>query len=1025
MLMLQEDSIVFVESPNHAAGEPLPSWNRPPSILPLTIASPTEFPFRLMEWGKFERLCQDIARGCGFTHVHRYGRPGQAQAGIDFVGVSPAGIPTAFQVKQKKRLTAGELETAVRLYTEGPIVARTDVFVVCMSIEANERKLQDKLYELNQQHSFPIWLWDAVELTHRLRDKETLISDYFYHPRGEVSFGTSPNHSRLLDAEALLFGPIQTRGLTEPVEEAERLAQTSPEEAAEIYQVIADKLRELYPTYADRFDLLRAKSLKDAGSLAASHDVLMTLAIRGLIERGEPNVSPEVASAFSELHDDVDETRQAREAALHSFRQWYEHPQALENLAQSFDTLGPDDKYAPVVAMLVAETAVADREFRIVLDRVQNLRCAEQNGDYKTALRISLALADAGVKENRVHLTCQAEELRLLIQERAYVLLRAARWSAWEGEVKRAEQLYRVAMKSATEAHLDLDVEKALWSLTALYPIERHEERAETYRSALSIQGSRSYVTTNPRTREHAYRHLANQQLPSAHLWSRYRLLEAIRSGSLADELESRTLLARVYGEAGEPFAALEQGLLGGDHFQVKDLASQLNAWPDFLPDMVSSSAPWVQATALTTLEQLGDLAPAPIARELAHELVERLQEPDDVINMPEIFRALQAVVLEATDDDLERLMPLLEQVAPRDLDTYRPTDPGVGMVAVRLYRFRPAFRSGAALVLAEMVAGRLVHHWVEALNECGDDLDELIAAFERVAERKGSDLTASLSDLGHLNPATRKLWSDRLQFVEQYPLDKHSQYRFPTRFDISRQFLDEQEVEVVDRYVQKLVAIGSNHHEPVRIRATALGSAATAVELLSPERKQELSEIVRPLTNHAARLSEWDRYQVSTLHPLSRFRSSFGNVADVQAAALFFLAQSATEQEDCSDIVMMALQWLWAESEDLQRVGAGVLTIPHLSSPDIRGVDLTGHSNPWVRGASAAMLSMQQSPDQALLKRLASDENKLVRIRVVYALEQIREVAPEIAECIGSRLRTDQSAIVRAIAAEVLASAS
>ena len=1022
--MLIPNSIVSDEPLNYATKEPLPSWDRPLSVRPPVIPSPTEFPFYELAWEKFERLCQDIARGCGFISVHRRGRPGQAQDGVDFTGVSPADVPTAFQVRRKAEFTAGELEAAVRDYEEGTVAGRTDAFVVCISIEANERDLQDTLAALKQQHqhSFTIEIWDAVGLTYVLHNQETLVRKYFSPQWAEVYFGRSPARRRLLDSEALLLGPVQSLGLTEKVEEAGCLAQTLPAEAAKTYQEIADELREHFPAYADRFDLLRAKSLKDAGDPAASHDVLMKLAVRDLVERAEPKPSSEVASAFDELHDDVDEARQAHEAAFRSFVQWHERPQALEDLARWFDALGPDDEYTPVIAMLVAEAAVADRRFRIVLDRVESLRRAGENGDRKTALRVSLALADAGAKRERAHLTCQAEELRLPEQERAYVLLRTARWSAWEGAVKRAERLYRMAMKSAADADLDLDVEKALRSLTVLYPIERHEERAETYRSALTIQGSRSYVTTNPRTQEHVYRHLANQQLSNAHRWSRYRLLEAIRSGSLADELESRALLARVYGEADEPLAALEQGLLGGDNQQIKDLSSQLNAWPDFLTDMVSSSAPWVQATALTALEQLGDLAPIPVARELAHDLVERLQEPStDIIDMSEMFRALQAVILEATEDDLERLMPILEQLAPRDLDTYRPTDPGVGMVAARLYWFRPAFRSEAASVLAEMAAGRLVHHWVEALNECGDDLDELIAAFERVAEREGSELTASLSDLGHLNPATRKLWSDRLQFVEQYPLDKC----FPTRFDISRQFLDEQEVEVVDRYVQKLVAIGSNHHEPVRIRATALGSAATAVELLSPKRKQELSEIVRPLTNHATRISEWDRYQASTLHPLSRFQSSFGNVADVQAAALFFLAQSATEQEDCSNIVMMALQWLWAESEDLQRVGAGVLTIPHISSPDIRGVDLTGHPNPWVRGASAAMLSMQQRPDQALLKRLASDENKLVRIRVVYALEQIREAAPEVSECVASRLYIDQSAIVRAIAAEVLASAS
>ena len=725
------NSIVSDEPLNYATKEPLPSWDRPLSVRPPVIPSPTEFPFHELAWEKFERLCQDIARGCGFTSVHRHGRPGQAQNGVDFTGVSPADVPTAFQVRRKAEFTEGELEAAVRDYEEGTVAGRTDAFVVCMSIEANERNLLDKLYDLSQRYAFPIELWDAVELTHLLHDKETLVRKYFGSQWAEVYFGMSPDRRRRLDAEALLLGPIQARGLTEKVEEAGCLAQTLPAEAVKIYQEIADALRERFPAYADRFDLLRAKSLKDAGAPAASHDVLMKIAVRDLVERAEPKPSSEVASAFDELHDDVDETRQAHEAALRSFVQWHEHPQALEDLARWFDALGPDDEYTPVIAMLVAEAAVADRKFRIVLDRVESLRHAGENGNRKTALRVSLALADAGAKRERAHLTCQAEELRLPEQERAYVLLRAARWSAWEGEVKRAEQLYRMTMKFAADANLDLDVEKALWSLTVLYPIERHEERAETYRSALTIQGSRSYVTTNPRTREHVYRHLANQQLSNAHRWSRYRLLEAIRSGSLADELEARALLARVYGEADEPLAALEQGLLGGDNQQIKDLSSQLNAWPDFLADMVNSSAPWAQATALTALEQLGDLAPASVARELSHNLVERLQAPsDDVIDMPEIFRALQAVILEAAEVDLERLMPLLEQVAPRDLDTYRPTDPGVGMVAARLYRFRPAFRSGAASVLAEMAAGRLVHHWLEALNECGDDLDELIAAF-------------------------------------------------------------------------------------------------------------------------------------------------------------------------------------------------------------------------------------------------------------------------------------------------------
>ncbi|MCY3661128.1 MAG: HEAT repeat domain-containing protein [Caldilineaceae bacterium] len=911
-------------------------------------------------------------------------------------------------------------------YEKGAVASRTDAFVVCMSIEANDRNLQATRAALDQQHSFAIEIWDAGGLSYVLLDKETLVRKYFGSQWAEVYFGTSPERSQLLDSEALLLGPVQARGLTEKVEEAGRLAQTSPEKAAKAYRVIADELREHFPAYADRFDLLQAKSLKDAGNPAASHDVLMKLAIGDLIERAEPKPSSEVTSAFNELHDDVHETQQAREAALRSFVQWHEHPQALEDLAYWFDALGPDDEYAPVIATLIAEAAVADREFRIVLDRVESLRRAGENGDRKTALRVSLALADAGVEGDRVHLIRQAEELRLPKQERAYVHLRAARWLAWEGEVKQAEQMYRKAMESAAKANLDLDVERALWSLTVLYPLERYEERAETYRSALTIQGSRSYVMTNPRTREHAYRHLANRQLANAHLWSRYRLLESIRSGSLADELEARGLLARLYSESDEPLVALEQGLLGGDQIRVKDLSSQLDAWPDFLADMVGSPVFWVRMTALTALEQLGDLAPVHIARRLARECIEQLRENADNWQLaPATFQALKAVVLEATEEDLECLMPVLERVAPREINMSRLTDPGVGMVAARLYRFRPAFRSGAASVLAEMAAGRLVHHWVQALNECGNNLDELIAAFERVAEREGSELADPLSDLGHLNAATRALWSRWLQAVEQYPLGEHSEHNLASWYEVPRQFLEEQEDEVVNRYVRKLVAIGSNCREPSRNRSNALNLASNAVELLSNDKKKELFEIVKPLTDSKTKVSAWDEYQASTLHPLSRFRISLGDVADLRAAALLVLARSAMEPEDCSYVEVLALRWLGTEPEILQRTGAEVLTLPHLSSPNVRSADLADHPNPGVRRAAVELSSAQKRPDLEILEHLASDSNKMVRIQVVYMLERIRANAPEAYARIGSRMRDDRSAMVRAFAAEVLAATS
>ena len=1015
--------VIVVDEPANAAAEgPPPLSDGPSRVRPPTVTGPTEFPFRGFEWRKFERLCQDIANAHGFTNVHRYGRPGQAQDGVDFIGLSNEGVRTAFQVRQKAEFSAGELEAAVEDYATGAVAARTDAFVVCMSVEGNDRNLRDRLDGLNELYPFPIKLWDAVELTHLLHDKEALVRRFFGPHWVEVYFGTSPSRGQRLDSEALLIGPVQALGLSAKIEEARRLTQASPAEAATVYQEVADALRQRFPGHADRFDRLRATCLKDAGNPAASHDALMELAIRDLFDRAEARISSGVAQGIRDLHNAVDEVRQARGAAVRAFEQWHEHPDVLGELAQQFDALGPDDEYAPVTAALLAEAAVADREFRIVLDREAGLRGAGEHGDRRTALRVRIAVADAGAPGAWQELIGAAESLRFSSAEGTYVCLRAARWCAWNGQIERAESLYRLATKLGAECDLDLDVENALWSLMPLYPPKRYEELSETNELALSIQGSRSYVTANPQTRERTYRHLANRELPDAHLWSRHRLLESIRSGCLLDELESHGILARLYGDSDEPLAALEHAVLGGAVDRVKDVAPHVDAWPDFLISMVRSPAPWVLPAVLSAIEQVGDIAPGEVASRLAHELVDQLQEAsEDMTTAPAVFQALRAVVLEATDGDLERLMPVLDRAAPREPDGYRLTDPGVGMVAARVYRFRPAFRRRAASILGEMAVRRHTNDWGRALRECGDDLGELITAFESVAEREGIDVAGPLADLEHLNEATQALWSKRLRFVDEHPLGARPRRELFLRYDVPADFLRDQDDSAAHRYVDKLVAIGSNPDEAIVNRSAALGSAANVVDLLSADRKGAIFEVVRALTDSRIPISELDQYHARTLHELSRVRLSFGDATDVRTAALWLLGRVATEPEECSQVVRIAMEWVRSDSEVLQRGGAEVLTLPNLASADVQSADLAPHPNQWVRRAAILLPGMRERPEVATLELLAPDPFQPVRVEVVYALPRIQDIAPEAYERIRALLLADQSAIVRGVTAEVL----
>ena len=72
---------------------------------------------------------------------------------------------------------------------------------------------------------------------------------------------------------------------------------------------------------------------------------------------------------------------------------------------------------------------------------------------------------------------------------------------------------------------------------------------------------------------------------------------------------------------------ALEHAVLGGSQQLVKEIAPNLDEWPQFLSNMVVSNTPWVRQSALLAVEYVGDLAPPESARRLVPELLGQLHE--------------------------------------------------------------------------------------------------------------------------------------------------------------------------------------------------------------------------------------------------------------------------------------------------------------------------------------------------------------------------------------------------------------
>ena len=837
---------------------------------------------------------------------------------------------------------------------------------------------------------------------------------------GQPAPATLPTH---LQAGTLAFGPVQALGLGPRVEQAQQLDSDAPADAARLYGEIADALREQFPRYAHRFERLRATALRAAGDSEASHDLLMQLAVRDLWERAEPKLSPEVAADLDKLRSEVDAIRQAQGRALVHFGGCHEYAGELENLAECFESLEPGDGFAPVIAALSAEAALADRDFEFILGRRERLQSAATGGDREVELRVRAALGDAGVPNVWDDLIGRASSLRFPSSDGAYLCLRGARWCAWNGQLDKAQLLYRLATKLGFEAGLDLDVENALWSLSVLYSlgpfsVERFEEISETNEMALAIEGSLSYVRVNSRTQQRCYQYLANRQLPEAHLWAQYRLLESIRSGCLMAELESHALLARVYVQSDEPLDALEHAVLGGSQQLVKEIAPRIEEWPHCLSTMVVSEAPWVRRSALLALEYAGKLAPTDTARRLVPELLGQLNEAAaDARIAPALLKGLGTVILEARDHEIEQLIPYLQEYAVREPEAYRLTDPGVMTLAARLYRFRPTFRQQAAGILGEMAIGSHTGEWSRALDECGDDVGELIEAFERVSERENIDLAGVLCDLGHLTRGTRAVWLRRMQFVADHALGQRTEHVIGPRYDVPTAFLEEQSAEALLQYVEKLVAIGCDVGEFVLNRAGALAAAVNAVDALSVGDKRRLFERVRPLVDQSVEISDADRLHASTQHPLSRFRISLGSPNNVRTSAGRFLAGAATSSEEISVVVELALDWIRSDEPTLQRAGAGILTLPNLPSGAARSSELARHSNPSVRKAAVWMPSMHECPEATIFEQLAVDLDPGVRTAVAQALPHIASMGAQSYERIRARLNSDANAIVRAFA--------
>lgn len=135
----------------------------------------------LTSWSQFEKLvCEFVQATERLSPCHRYGSPGQAQAGIDIAGLSEDGHWYAFQVKHVAQFARADAKKALDLFLCGPRPYAATRLVIVTSCKTTRAQVRELVHHYQTQNpDLVLELWDAEHLASHLRLQPRIVARYF------------------------------------------------------------------------------------------------------------------------------------------------------------------------------------------------------------------------------------------------------------------------------------------------------------------------------------------------------------------------------------------------------------------------------------------------------------------------------------------------------------------------------------------------------------------------------------------------------------------------------------------------------------------------------------------------------------------------------------------------------------------------------------------------------------------------------------------------------------------------------
>ena len=427
-----------------------------------------------MTWPNFERLLVRVAREVqGLRAARMYGVSGQAQEGIDLVGLNPAGENEAIQGKKYQRFTVGDLDKAVKKYLDGTLPFTIRRLAIGVACQTNHRNVTNRLVELNNQYAgIEFELWDRDRLSEMLRNRPDIVREFFGATTAARFCGDyriSPQSAPPLDAvavaDAVMRGPAETSGAKEELDVAERCRSTDPDKAVTHIRRAQEQLRAAgFAAHARVLDATVVEILSEAGNPGEAALLLLD----GVWSALDEDSTDSAASLSHQLKNLAD---RADDAAL----------QNLSNVAQaaaasSQHPLGQ----APDLVVLTADVPAAHRARLLLLAGETELARGQVPFDTATAATVRALLTDTPELDEalvvRLEL-CKAESdndwTSLLSRARtrkmarplaALVLARHARYLANQADPDGADAEWNEAVEQGCLAKINGDAANWLYS---------------------------------------------------------------------------------------------------------------------------------------------------------------------------------------------------------------------------------------------------------------------------------------------------------------------------------------------------------------------------------------------------------------------------------------------------------------------------------------------------------------------------------------------------------------------------------